>query len=104
MTETLQLETVLNHADRGLALARLILDRLNAGQTLTLDFARVERVTPSFANAFIMTLLEAAPVETLREAVKMVNRNDTVAVAINDSVRRYRRGIRLSTQQQPVCA
>jgi hypothetical protein len=58
----------------------------------------VMRMTPSFANALTMTLQEEFPNGEFRSRVTFSNANDTVMRAINDSIGRYDRGIRLSTQ------
>lgn len=87
----------LNTASTGQELAEAVLRALDASSdVLTLDFSEVDRMTPSFANAFVMLLLDRYSVETLRSRVRFLNRKPNVADAMNRSADRYRRGIRLS--------
>ncbi len=91
----------LRSATDGMSLARAVLRALDAGQPVRIDFAGVEIMTPSFANAFVMLLLERYEVPQLRERCEFLNRTDHVVMAMNRSVERYQQGIRLSTQRRP---
>jgi hypothetical protein len=99
----IQLEAVLNSADTGLSLAARVATHVRAGETVFLDFAKTERMTSSFANAFVMTLMNEWSLDHLREHVQMMHRNERVERAISDSVRRFNDGIRLSTQAAASC-
>ena len=95
----IQLDETLNRATNGLRLAGEVLSKLEVSQRVTLDFERVHRVTPSFANAFVMTLLDRLTLDELRARIVMLNRKTNVAQAISESARRYMAGIRLTTQK-----
>lgn len=94
---TWKLESSLNSAGAGADLARAVLSC--ADPVLVLDFSDVQVITPSFANAFIMTLLAECSVEELRARLSMTNRSNSVIEALNTAVVRYQRGIRLSGQR-----
>ena len=85
----------------GANLAATVLRALDDGETVRIDFSGVEIMTPSFANAFVMLLLERHEVPQLRERCEFLNRSDHVVCAMNRSVERYRQGIRLTTQRRP---
>lgn len=92
---------VLRSATEGMSLAAAVLRALDAGQPVRIDFSSVEIMTPSFANAFVMLLLERYEVPQLRERCEFLNRTDHVVMAMNRSVERYQQGIRLTTQRRP---
>lgn len=96
-TTRLQLDGVLNSATRGCQLAVEVQRLLEAQEKVEIDFLNVERVTPSFANAFVMPLLEREA-DVFAQSVRLVQLPEFVAVAIEASVSRYQRGVRLSTQ------
>jgi hypothetical protein len=99
MTDTINhLDPVLNSPDLGLALAYRVRDRLNAGHNVVIDLTGVERMTPSYANAFVMAVLEYLREDSLEPRVSFVNGEDIVMDAIYRSVARYGKGIRLSNQ------
>lgn len=98
------LEPVLNSASAGLELATRILESARDGSTVALDFIQVERMTPSYANALVMTLLHAHSLQWLRENVILVHRDERITRAMNDSVKRYENGIRLNNQRDAVQA
>jgi hypothetical protein len=99
MNIEIKLEPVLNRAQRGLALARTILEHLSQNREVTVDFSDVESITPSFSNALVMTLLHERSLDEIREHVHMVNRTPLVAQSINNSAKWYQQGLRLTTQQ-----
>jgi STAS-like domain of unknown function (DUF4325) len=102
MTATIDnLDPILNSPDLGIALAYRVRDRVNAGKNVVIDFSNAERMTPSFANAFAMTLLEFFPNGDWANYVTFIKTNDFVENAIRRSIDRHRRGIRLSTNTQP---
>ncbi|MCC5785611.1 MAG: STAS-like domain-containing protein [Phycisphaerales bacterium] len=85
----------------GANLAATVLRALDDGETVCIEFSGVEIMTPSFANAFVMLLLERYEVPQLRERCEFLNRSDHVVCAMNRSVERYQQGIRLTTQRRP---
>ena len=90
---------LLHSAEAGCRLADDLVSMLNSSSdTLEIDLSRVDRMTPSFANALVMTLLHAVSREIIRERVRFVNAQPIVIAAINSSIRRFDSGIRLSTQ------
>jgi hypothetical protein len=97
VSNSIQLDRVLNRASAGLELAKSVLDHLAAHESVELDFSPVDRITPSFANAFVMTIL-AANDSRLPENLFLLNRNDLVEKEISLSISAYSRGLRLSTQ------
>lgn len=88
---------VLNSASSGLALAADVAARLQRVDTVEIDMRSVVRVTPSFANAFVMTLL-AAFSDAFPHRVRPLNAQDFVELAFRQAADRYARGIRLSSQ------
>lgn len=92
------LDRSLTSADRGRELAEHVIQCLDCYKSIELDFSAVEVFTPSFANAFVMTMLHSVPLDTLRERCIMANRPEWVSAMINQAARRYMSGIRLSSQ------
>ena len=88
---------VLNSASRGLALAADVAARLQHVDAVEIDVRAVVRVTPSFANAFVMTVLAEFP-DALSRRVRFVNAEAFVELAFRQAADRYARGIRLSSQ------
>ena len=95
----IQLEGVLNDANRGLSLANEVVASVSAGDSVAIDFIRVSRMTPSFSNAFMMKMLEDIGVDSARKHVEFVNRNASVASSLSTSYGRWTRGVRLSSQR-----
>lgn len=91
------LANALNSATQGAELARAVLERLAAGGLVKIDASQAHRMTPSFANAFAMTVLERVPDAFSARKVHVVAAAQVVA-ALEAAVDRYERGIRLSTQ------
>jgi hypothetical protein len=102
---TLQPQThALRSASEGLEMAREIIARLRNAERFRVDFAAVEMMSPSFANALIMTLLEQFSVDQLRANCEFANRTEVVIDAMNRAAQRYQSGIRLTTQRLPLSA
>ena len=95
----IKLVGTLSRAIHGLQLAEDVLRALREVETISIDFADVHRMTPSFANAFIMTLLEQLSIDEAKRRVSFLDLHENVAASINQSIHRYRKGIRLSTQR-----
>ncbi|MBM4107885.1 MAG: hypothetical protein FJ255_03600 [Phycisphaerae bacterium] len=95
---TLQFERTLNSAAEGLKMALRALEALRADEFVTIDATTAERVTPSFANAFVMTILAEAPDAFKSHRIRL-DAGDFVRRAFDASIDRYERGIRLSTQR-----
>lgn len=92
-------EASLNSVSAGLALANAVVDALRAGETVVLDLSAAERMTPSFANALAMTILDAAGEAVAASRLSVLSTSGPVNEAWSKSVERYRRGFRLSTQR-----
>jgi len=88
----------LNSGAEGVTLARQVLDSVQAGGPVVLELSAVQRMTASFANALVMTLLEAAGDHPLSDVIEMRGVQDSVRREWEKAESRYRRGIRLSTQ------
>ncbi|KAA0215530.1 MAG: DUF4325 domain-containing protein [Leptolyngbya sp. PLA3] len=88
-----------NSAGLGVTTAEKVLALLRQHQTVELDFAGVERITASFANALVMTILELVGEEALRSRLLLSHAAPLVAAEWEKAIERYRRGIRLSTQR-----
>lgn len=97
-------EPVLNSSTEGIRLAECILNALNSANSVEVSFAAVERATPSFSNAFVMTLLESIGIERMRSSVRVTHAAPHINSALARSVRRYQDGIRLSTQRLPLAS
>lgn len=89
----------LNSVGGGLALAQLVVAALKAGEHVQIDLALADRMTPSYANALVMTILEAVGEEGFRLRVVHRATSPMVSEAWAKAVERYKRGIRLTTQQ-----
>lgn len=92
---------ILNTPEAGLSLAELVAQALGSGEAVRVDFARFDRATPSFANAFMMTLLHQFERDVLRSNVHIDNACPAIIDSLNTSISRYDRGIRLSSQRTP---
>ncbi len=89
---------VLNSASRGAELAHAVLEQVALNGTVEIDASEVIRVTPSFANAFVMTVLDRMPDALACGKVRLVA-SDFVRAAFVASEDRFARGIRLSSQR-----
>jgi len=96
-TVEIRLESILNRASAGLALAHQVLDAHAYADVITLEFSAVDRMTPSFANAFMMSIKAAS--ENVSQRIIMLHRNEQVIHALEESARRFDPGLRLSIQQ-----
>jgi len=104
MTQTIiQHEAVLNSAIAGAELAAQVETAIVASDRVTLDLSNVRRVTPSFANAFVMKVLEVTRAASLNVVVDIRSDQPIVLSAFADAESRFQRGIRLSSQR-PVSA
>jgi hypothetical protein len=90
----------LNAVPAALELAARVVAVLEHGGTVILDLRAVERLTPSFANALAMTILDAAEPAEFRSRVDVRTGSDAVRESWSSAVSRYERGIRLSTQRK----
>lgn len=93
---------VLNTAPSGLDLAAEVASLLSQAESVRVDFSLVERATPSFANAFMMTLLHQFDRDVIRRNVHIENARSCVISALNTSIKRYDAGIRLSSQRRSI--
>lgn len=89
-------KSALRLASEGELLAAKVSELLRHGETVRLDFATVEVITPSFANTLVMLLLEHHSLAVLKERCFFENRSQVVINAMNAAVIRYQKGIRLS--------
>ncbi len=92
-------EQSLNTVGAGLSLAEQIVSALRNGGVVQVDLTAAERMTPSFANALVMTVLDAVGEEEFRARVSVSHSSELVAEAWTKAVQRYARGIRLTTQR-----
>lgn len=96
---TIQLEPVLNSATEGLLCAERVLSLLSPGDPVCFTWEKVERITPSYANALVFTVAERVGLERAERLFGESKRFEPAAESIRVSIDRYRRGIRLSSQQ-----
>lgn len=90
----------LNSAGEGVCLA----ERVLADSATSLDLSAVERMTSSFANALVMTLLAHIPESDVRRVCSFERCQPNVADALSRSFDRYARGLRLSSQRSTAVA
>jgi anti-anti-sigma regulatory factor len=83
----------------GEELAERIAAHLAARESVLVDCSHVESMSPSFANALVMTLLDRIDLDTLRRECRFVNRSELVVQAMNTAAQRFQAGIRLSGQR-----
>jgi hypothetical protein len=88
----------LNTVSTGLKLAETALCAIRNGHRVEIDFAEVSRITPSCANALVMTMLGGMSGEAFASSISICNAAVIVAESWNEAVQRYHRGIRLSSQ------
>jgi hypothetical protein len=89
-----------NTVSAGLDLARRVVTALTAGHTVQLDLQSVERLTPSFANALVMTILEGVGPDTFSSRLRVRFGSEFVEDGWRKAVERYERGVRLTTQRE----
>lgn len=104
MAEFRPIVSALRAASGGVSLAEEMAEKLRHGESARVDLAAVEIMTPSFANALVMTLLDHVSLADLRDRCSFVNRSDAVVDAMNRAVQRYQNGIRLTTQRPALSA
>ncbi len=97
-----QHDEVLNSAVAGAELAAQVESAIAASDRVILDLSNVRRVTPSFANAFVMNVLEVTRAASLSSVVDVQSNQPIVLSAFADAESRYQRGIRLSSQRPVV--
>ena len=89
-----------NTVPAGLELAQRVVSAIQAGNTVCLDLTKVERLTPSFANALVMTILEAVGPDAFKSKLRLVFGSEFVESSWGQAVQRYERGVRLTTQRE----
>ena len=94
--------STLNTVLTGLRLAERVVGALKAGRSVFLDLRGVERLTPSFANAVVMTILDAVGIDEFRSKLRVEIASPLVAEGWSKAIERYERGIRLTTQRSNV--
>lgn len=83
-------------ASLGESLAEVVSRALELQRDVRIDLASVEIMTPSFANAFLMTLLDRFPIAMLQSRCVFLNRQQSVIEVMNRAVQRFQSGVRLS--------
>jgi hypothetical protein len=97
---TLQIpESSLNTVSAALLLAQQAIESLRKHEPVRVDLTRAERMTSSFANALVMTILDAVGEQVFQSSVTLDTPSALVRESWDKAVERYRRGIRLTTQQ-----
>ncbi|MFN0011797.1 MAG: hypothetical protein ACKVS8_09165 [Phycisphaerales bacterium] len=86
-------------AGAGLEHAAAVLAALARVGRVQLDATAAERMTPSFANALVMSILDAIGQSDFERRVELVGGPENLRENWNKAVDRYGRGIRLSTQR-----
>ncbi len=64
-----------------------------------MDLQRVERMTSSFANALVMTILDGVPRQVVRDRLNLQNASEVVEESINRAIERFDQGVRLTIQR-----
>ena len=97
--------SALNSATDGLKYAEDVVAQLRiSDEPIHVSFADIDRVTPSFANAFVMTLMEQLGLDRMKTHVRVVDAAPHIVATLAKSVQRYQSGIRLSTQRLPAAS
>lgn len=96
-------QPVLNNALEGSKLAEQIAVYLRNRETVNIDLLHARRMTPSFANAMMMTLMDEFDIDMLKAHLDIQAANPQVIDAINTSIARFKSGIRLSSQAPARC-
>ena len=89
----------LNSAALGLDLGEVVARALSQERPVCVDLSHVIRMTPSYSNAFIMTILERVPRPVIQQSLQIENASELVVQSINKAIDRYDRGIRLTNQR-----
>jgi hypothetical protein len=96
-----QLEgATLNTVPAALELAKRVIAQLRSGENVHLDLEPVERLTPSVANALVMTILDEVGRAEFDAMISVAFGSELASESWTKAVQRYERGIRLSTQRQ----
>lgn len=93
-------EPSLNSVAAGLELAERAIGAIRGGASVRIDLSAALRMTPSFANALVMSMLDALGVAAFNDRVTMTTGSDLVREAWQKAIERYERGVRLSTQHR----
>ncbi|MGP1345346.1 MAG: STAS-like domain-containing protein [Phycisphaerales bacterium] len=91
---------VLNCATHGANLSLDVANQLRTVAVVSVDFSEVDRMTPSFANSFLMPLLAEFGRDYLRIHLVFHAANPVVSQALRDAANRFDRGIKLSSMRQ----
>jgi hypothetical protein len=75
-----------------------VLECLRRADSVEIDARLVTRVTPSFANCFVMSVLDEFP-EAFSSRRCLIIAETDVHAAFDASMSRFARGIRLSSQR-----
>lgn len=86
-------------AAAGVEHAAAALAALARGGRVQLDATDADRMTPSFANALVMSILDAIGQSDFERRVELVGGPENLRENWDKAVERYGRGIRLSTQR-----
>ena len=88
-------------ASDGEEMARCVIHGVLQRRLVRVDFEGVRYMTPSFANALMMTLMESLTEFDVQFRVQFANWSPDVKRAMDQAAERYSKGIRLSTQRTP---
>lgn len=91
--------STLNTVASGLSIASAVLEAVRTGHKVRVSLMNAERMTPSFANALVMTLMESLGAEAFHAQVSLETASAAVSDQWNAAIDRYDRGIRLTTQR-----
>ena len=83
----------------GVELGNAIVKAVRAGNLVRVDLSGIERMTPSVANAIVLTVIEAVGEAQFGSHVLVETESAEIQDSWDKAVARYRRGIRLSTQR-----
>jgi hypothetical protein len=89
---------VLNSAGDGERLSAEVLHALGRHEVVEINAMDVERVTISFANAFVMHVLAVTP-DAFRSGAVVIHASDFVRCSFEQSMDRFARGMRLTSQR-----
>ncbi len=95
----IQMDELLDDGDAGVELGQRVVVLLKEGDgQVALSFEGVRYMSPTYVNAFVMTVVHEVGVDMFRSRVETVNASERNVDAIERSVVRYEKGIRLSHQ------
>lgn len=87
----------LNTPEAGRALAVRVLNALDEGAEVHVALHEAERITPSYANTFVFLVAERCGCDAFEDRIH-VEADERIVIAIEKSLDRFCRGIRLSSQ------